>query len=122
MSASDFPVLRAWRSRFVEAFSRNIEGLSYLILVVGSVLDHGSTMTGLALNGVLIEANPFVGWMISRNLWVFFDASVMIVTILSTYLILRRWKDKNASMALIYPFILGVARMAAGLWNLSLLM
>jgi hypothetical protein len=100
---------------------QKLEGIVYLILVVGSILDHGSTMFGLALHNNLAEANPLVNWMISKNLWLLFDLSTLIFIISLTRLALLSWKDRGTRMILAYPFILGVARMAAGLWNLLLL-
>lgn len=100
---------------------QKLEGIVYLILIVGSILDHGSTMFGLALHNNLAEANPFVNWMVSKNLWLLFDLSTLIFIISSTRLALLNWKDRGTRMILTYPFIVGVARMAAGLWNLFLL-
>lgn len=96
-----------------------LEKVSYLILVLGSLLDHGSTMLGLALRDNLAEANPIVGWMISSGIWHLFDLSALILIISSIHIGLRSLNNKW--MLLTYPLILGIARMIAGFWNLSLI-
>jgi hypothetical protein len=104
-----------------EVLTQNLERISYILLIAGSILDHGSTMLGLSVGGSLAEANPLVGWMISSDLWLLFDLSMLTSIILLTHLACRRWRNGNAWMLLVYPFLVGVARTAAGLWNLSLL-
>ena len=101
--------------------AQDLERTSYLILVLGSLLDHGSTMLGLALRDNLAEANPIVGWMISSGTWHLFDLSVLILIISLTHLALRSWGNRSTWMLLTYPLIVGIARMMVGFWNLSLM-
>ena len=100
---------------------KHFERLSYILLIAGSILDHGSTVLGLSFGGNLAEANPVVRCMISSDLWLLFDLLMLTSIISLTHLAYRRWRNGNAWMLLAYPLVIGVARMAAGLWNLSLL-
>jgi len=101
--------------------AQKLERASYLVLILGSFLDHGSTMLCLAFRNDLAELNPLVSWMTSSGTWHLFDLSALILIIASIHVALRNWKHEKKWMLLTYPLILGIARMLAGLWNLSLM-
>ena len=88
--------------------------------VMGVATDHVSTTIGL-MTGRLIEQNPFVNWLINLRLWFLFDLFVLGVVSFVVTRIYRKWESPNRWTVLIFPFMVGIVRLLAGLHNIVLL-
>jgi RsiW-degrading membrane proteinase PrsW (M82 family) len=88
--------------------------------VAGVAIDHISTTIGL-MTDTLIEQNPFVNWLISLRVWFLFDLFVLGVVSLVVTRIYRKWEHPSRWTVLIYPFLIGMVRLLAGLHNIALL-
>lgn len=96
-----------------------IEKVSYLVLILGTMLDQISTRYALWFPHIY-ETNPTTVWLMTKNLWLFFDLIIVFVSILISHFLLVKF-GKIAKAGLSYSLVLGALRLAVGLYNLSLL-
>ena len=97
-----------------------LEAFSYFMLILGTLGDHVSTIIALT-RPYIFESNPFTVWLMERGLWLPFDVVLVAVGIAVPYLILRLTKGAHFRALLIYPFLHGLIRLGACLWNFSLI-
>jgi hypothetical protein len=97
-----------------------LESFSYFMLILGTLGDHVSTIIALT-RPYIYESNPFTLWLMERGLWLPFDAALVALGIAVPYLILRRTDRDYFKALLIYPFLHGLIRLGASLWNFSLI-
>lgn len=97
-----------------------LEAFSYFMLILGTLGDHVSTIIALT-RPYIFESNPFTVWLMERGLWLPFDVVLVAVGIAVPYLVLRVTKRDHFRALLIYPFLHGLIRLGACLWNFSLI-
>jgi hypothetical protein len=97
------------------------EPLAYVLLIVGTMGDHLSTMIALT-RPYIYETNAFTVQLIANGLWLPFDISLMIIGIVLPYLLIRRIGHPSLRGLLAYPLVLGVIRLGACIWNVSLIL
>jgi hypothetical protein len=97
-----------------------LEAPSYILAVMGVLLDHFTTHLGLSMG--LSEANLYAAALINAGLWLIVDM-VLIAGILSiTYLIIHYTKERYRWLMLIFPLVLGFCRFAAAVFNLNIIL
>jgi len=77
-----------------------IELVSYLILVIGTVLDHVSTHFVLLFPGGY-EGNVFPAWLMSMNLGFLLDSILIPTLILTSHLLYSRFGNKAVAILLL---------------------
>jgi hypothetical protein len=97
-----------------------LESFSYFMLILGTLGDHVSTIIALT-RPYIFESNPFTVWLMERGLWLPFDVVLVAVGIVVPYLIIRFTKKNYFKALLIYPFLHGLIRLGACMWNFSLI-
>ena len=98
-----------------------LESFSYFMLILGTLGDHVSTVIALT-RPYIYESNPFTVWLMERGLWLPLDVVLVAVGIAVPYLILRLTKRDYFKALLVYPFLHGLIRLGACLWNFSLIL
>lgn len=97
-----------------------LEAFSYLMLVVGTVGDHISTVVALT-RPYIYESNPFTVQLMERNLWLPVDIVLVILGIGVPFLLIRLTKRQSFRALLAYPLVHGLVRLGACIWNFSLI-
>ena len=103
---------RRWKLRIPEK-------ISYLLATVGIIGDHLSTRLGLT-KPYLYETNPHTIWLMEKGIWLPFDLLLLLATVGTCFLIMRRWTFKGRWALLAVPIVLGSGRLYAAIWNLHL--
>lgn len=98
---------------------KSFEGLAYAALVLGAAADQMSTRYALSFGGIY-ETNPVAVQMMKLGLWQVFDAVILLAVIFMCGLIMRRCQFTNKWVLLLFPMVIGVFRLGAAFWNLSL--
>jgi len=98
-----------------------LESVSYFMLIFGTLGDHVSTIIALT-RPYIYESNTFTVWLMERGLWLPFDIVLVALGIAVPYLIIRFTKRNYFKALLVYPFIHGLIRLGACLWNFSLIL
>jgi hypothetical protein len=101
-------------------FGFSIESLAYLTALAGIVGDHLSTRFGL-LFPMIRELNPFTVFLRQNGLWLLFDVLMLGVSIGVPALLMRKWSFKGRWAVLAFPFLLGLARFFAMVYNVFLI-
>ncbi len=96
---------------------KGMEKIAYTLAVVGVIGDQVSTRVALSMP-YLYETNPFSVKLMTLGLWLPFDLVLLLAGIAIPWMIMRR---RNKRAALIYPALYGIIRLAAAVWNTSLL-
>ena len=96
-----------------------LEVFSYLLLIIGTIGDHISTMIALRFP-YLYEGNWFVSSLMSKGLWLPLDIILIFLGVTIPYLILRIKKGGPFRGLLAYPIVLGAIRLGACIRNLLL--
>ena len=96
------------------------EAPSYIIAVVGVLLDHFSTHLGLSQG--LSEANVYAAALIDSGLWLIVDTVLIFGILSTTYLIIHHTEERFRWLMLVFPLVLGFFRMAAAIFNFNLLL
>ena len=102
-------------------YTSKFEVGAYILLIIGALGDHLSTNFALARDNIK-EANPFALSLMEKDMWVQTDLIMIIVSVITTYLIIRTIKNPFAKYMLIYPSFAGLFRLAVTIWNISLLL
>ena len=87
-------------------------GLSILI-------DHITTEIGISHG--LVESNALSCYLKEAGLWIFLDLIIGVSLVLATHILIKH-NRYGYKIFLFFPFITGVFRLLAGLWNIHLLM
>lgn len=98
----------------------NLEVFSYIILVMGTLGDHVSTVVTLA-RPYIYESNPVIVKLMARGLWLPLDIALIALGIAVPYLLIRVTKRQEFKALLAYPLVHGLIRLGACLWNFSLI-
>ena len=96
------------------------ESVSYFMLILGTLGDHVSTVIALT-RPYIFESNPFTVWLMERGLRLPSDVVLVAVGIAVPYLVLRLTERDYFKILLVYPFLHGLIRLGANLWNFSLI-
>jgi|GEM_PF-2944897 hypothetical protein len=97
-----------------------VEVLAYITMVLGVFGDHLST--GIALSRQnLMETNQLALSLMQKGLWLQTDAFLILISIAVTFTSIRIVKNPSAKLILIFPFLIGLVRLAVTFWNVSLL-
>jgi len=95
------------------------EFFSYTMMVFGVFLDHVSTYQGL--NRGLFESNILVKYFYDAGVWILLDVMLVAGVAATSYTVVRASNGGRLNLVLIFPLLLGVVRLAAGIWNLNIL-
>ena len=103
------------------AFSRRIglEVLSYLMLIVGTLGDHVSTVVALSRTYNYVTKTVTVQRM-ERGLWLPVDIVLIVLGIAIPYVLIHFTEKEYFKALLAYPLVHGLIRFGACLWNFSL--
>jgi len=97
-----------------------LELFSYLMLVVGTLGDHVSTVIALS-RPYIYESNPYTVHLMERGLWLPVDIVLIILGIGIPYVLIRLTKRSSFQALLAYPLVHGLVRLGACIWNFSLI-
>lgn len=95
------------------------ERIAYITLVAGVVGDQISTRLALT-NPCNYETNGVAVMLMQTGLWLPLDALLVLASIAIPTIILRRWSFNGRWAVLVFPFLLGLCRLAAAIWNIHL--
>jgi len=96
------------------------EFFSYTLMVFGVFLDHVSTYQGL--NQGLFESNIVVKYCLDAGVWLLLDVTLVAGVVATSYLVSRASSGGRLNLVLIFPLLLGIMRLAAGIWNLNIIL
>ena len=97
----------------------SIEGYSYTVLVVGTLLDQITTKIGLnRLN--LHEANFIAKNLIGLGVWSYIDIAICALFIILSHKAYRIVLKRQNKMIFIFPLVSGSIRLLVGIWNISI--
>lgn len=121
MSGTDLGVFGRGKNRpsQTSTTSKRFEGFAYGLFGVGSAADQMSTRYALSFTGIY-ETNPVAAYMMRYGLWQVFDAMILLATIFICGMMMRRWKFPDRWVLLLFPMVIGLFRLGAAFWNLSL--
>jgi len=98
-----------------------LEVFAYILLVVGTLGDHLSTVIALT-RPYIYEANPFTVQLMASGFWLPFDIIIIAVGIALPYLLMRWARKPHLRALLAYPIAHGAIRLGACIWNVSLIL
>jgi len=98
-----------------------VEVLSYCILTLGTLGDYISTHIGLTYEN-LRETNPITNQLIANVMWLPANLFIVILGIAIPFLIIRFSKKDYYICMLSFPIVLGIVRLSACIWNISLIL
>jgi len=98
-----------------------LELFSYLMLVVGTLGDHVSTVIALTRPHIY-ESNPFTVQLMERGLWLPVDIVLVVLGVSIPFLLIRMTKRPSFRALLAFPLLHGLVRLGACIWNFSLIM
>jgi hypothetical protein len=97
-----------------------LEGLSYIMLILGTFGDHISTMIALT-KPYIYETNPITVMLMKKGLWLPVDVVLISLGIVIPYLLIRASRNQSFKAILAYPMLHGLIRLGACIWNFSLI-
>ena len=97
-----------------------LEVFAYIILMVGTLGDHLSTVISLP-RPYTYETNPFIVQLMARGLWLPFDLILVAAGVAIPYLLIRLTRRPYFRALLAYPIVHGGIRLVACIWNFSLI-
>ena len=89
------------------------------MLIAGTLGDHVSTVIALS-RPYIYETNPFTVQLMERGLWLPFDLVLIVLGIAIPYVLIHFTEKEYFKALLAYPFLHGLIRFGACLWNFSL--
>ncbi len=98
----------------------DLEILSYIVLLAGTLGDHISTGIATA-RPYIYESNPVAVKLMAGGLWLPLDLVLIALGIAVPFLALRLAGRTSLKGLLAYPMAHGLIRLGFCLWNLSLL-
>ena len=101
-------------------YNRRMEYSSYLIYILGIVLDYVTTKIGIS-HFHLVESNALTHFLIQRGLWLTTNLLMFLVTMLLTSLVLKNGDIKHSYLVLASPTMCGMVRIFVGIQNLILI-
>jgi len=101
-------------------FGYSVESLAYLTALVGIVGDHLSTRIGL-ISPRIQELNPFTVYLRLNGLWLLFDFFMLVVSLGLPALLIRKWSFRGRFAVLVFPILVGSARLFAALHNFMMI-
>ena len=101
--------------------SIGLELASYLMLIIGTLGDHISTVVALT-RPYIYETNPLTVKLMEAGLWLPVDLVLIALGIGIPYLIIRSTDNEAFRALLAYPLIHGLVRFGACIWNFSLVL
>ena len=116
--------------RYITSISKNMmniktgisitEFFSYIIMVFGVFLDHVATYQGLSQG--LFESNVLVKYCLDAGVWILLDVTLVTGVVVTSYIVARASNGGRLNLVLIFPLLLGIIRLAAGIWNLNIIL
>jgi len=67
------------------------------------------------------EANPVVLGIIQQGLWNWVDLSLVLVSIIASFLVLRIVRNPLSRAMLLLPTAIGLVRLVLTIWNVALI-
>lgn len=95
------------------------EFFSYTLMVFGVFLDHVTTYLGL--NHGLFESNVWVNYCLDAGVWLLLDFTLVSGVAVTSYFIAHASKGGKLDRVMLFPFVFGVVRLAAAIWNLNII-
>jgi hypothetical protein len=96
-----------------------LEVLSYLMLIVGTLGDHVSTVFALT-KPYIYETNPVTVQLMENGLWLPVDIVLIFLGIVIPYVLIHFTEKEYFKALLAFPLVHGLIRFGACLWNFSL--
>ena len=106
---------------FVGGRRIGLEVFSYIMLVVGTLGDHVSTMIALQ-RPYIYEANPYTVKLMEMGLWLPVDIVLIALGIAIPYFLIRKTGRSEFRALLAYPLVHVLIRLGACIWNFSLIL
>ena len=97
-----------------------LEVFSYFMLIVGTLGDHISTMIAIQ-RPYIYEANPYTVKLMEMGLWLPVDLALIALGIAIPYFLIRKTGREEFRALLAYQLVHGLIRLAACVWNFSLI-
>ena len=86
----------------------------------GILLDHITTNIGLNVF-TIEESNIITYFLIENGLWMYVDLILFVSVISLLRFVSNKLTEKSNIVVLIFPFLSGLIRMIAGIWNMVIL-
>jgi len=86
----------------------------------GILLDHITTNVGLNVFKIK-ESNIITHFLIENGLWMYVDLILFVFVISLLRFVSDKLTERSNMVVLIFPFLSGLIRMIAGIWNMVIL-
>jgi hypothetical protein len=98
----------------------SLEAFSYLILIVGTIGDHISTVIALT-RPYIYESNPYTVKLMEMGLWLPVDILLIILGIGIPFILIRVTRNSSFRALLAYPMLHGLRRLGSFIWKFRLI-